>query len=101
MAIPLVGKCFPTAKELLDYLDAIKFGAWSPNPYRGPSFATRKTYSRGTRKVPITDEQWMKNVASHYGNKLGWSAGPQHYPRILCSLILLGDRGPAKPMACR
>ncbi|WP_157784053.1 hypothetical protein [Bradyrhizobium yuanmingense] len=29
-AIPFVGKCFPTAKEFLDYLDTIQFKAWTP-----------------------------------------------------------------------
>lgn len=100
MAIPFVGKCFPTAKAFSDYLDDIRFGAWRPSFVTmhhtgGPSLATWKTYAHGTRKVPITDAQWMKNLAAYYGNELGWSAGPHFFftPDNFCVLSLPEKRG--------
>lgn len=99
-AIPYVGKCFPTAALFLDYLDDIKFGAWRPrfvtmHHTGGPSLATWKSYAHGTRKVPITDAQWMKNLAGYYGNELGWSAGPHFFftPDNFCVLSLPEKRG--------
>lgn len=100
MAIPYVGKCFPTAAAFTAYLDTIKFGAWTPkfitmHHTGGPSLATWKTYAHGARKVPITDEQWMKNLAGYYGNELGWSAGPHFFftPDNFCVLSLPEKKG--------
>jgi hypothetical protein len=100
-AIPFVGKCFPTATEFLDYLEAIKFETpWRPRYVTmhhtgGPSLAQWKTYAHGTRKVPITYAQWMKNLASYYGNELGWSAGPHFFftPDNFCVLSLPDRKG--------
>lgn len=97
-AIPFVGKCFPTAKEFLDYLDTIQFKAWTPrfvtmHHTGGPSLATWRSY--GNRKVPITDAQWMRNLAGYYGNERGWSAGPHFFftPANFCVLSLPEKRG--------
>ena len=97
-SIPFVGKCFPTAKEFLDYLDEVRFGAWRPrfvtiHHTGGPSLATWKSY--GNRKVPITDAQWMRNLAAYYGNERGWSAGPHFFftPDNFCVLSLPEKRG--------
>ena len=97
-AIPLVGKCFPTAAEFLAYVEDIKFGAWRPRYVTmhhtgGPSLATWRTYAN--RKVPITDAQWMKNLAGYYGNEMGWSAGPHFFftPDNFCVLSLPNKRG--------
>lgn len=99
-AIPFVGKCFATAKEFLDYLDTIQFKAWTPrfvtmHHTGGPSLATWKTYAHGNRKVPITDAQWMKNLAGYYGNEMRWSAGPHFFftPDNFCVLSLPDRRG--------
>ncbi|WP_061026281.1 N-acetylmuramoyl-L-alanine amidase [Bradyrhizobium sp. CCH5-F6] len=99
-AISFIGKCFPTAKEFLDYLDTIQFKAWTPrfvtmHHTGGPSLATWKTYAHGNRKVPISDAQWMKNLAAYYGNELGWSAGPHFFftPDNFCVLSLPEKRG--------
>lgn len=107
-AIPFVGKCFHTSKEFLDYLDTIQFKAWKPrfvtmHHTGGPSLATWKTYAHGNRKVPITDAQWMRNLASWYGTpesnggpKGGpWSAGPHFFftPDNFCVLSLPEKRG--------
>jgi len=97
-AIPFVGKCFPTAREFLAYLDDIQFKAWKPRYVTmhhtgGPSLATWRTYAN--RKVPITDAQWMKNLAGYYGNEMGWSAGPHFFftPDNFCVLSLPEKRG--------
>lgn len=99
-AIPFVGKCFPAAKDFMDYLDDIRFGAWRPRYVTmhhtgGPSLATWRTYAHGTRKVPITDAKWMQNLAGYYGNELGWSAGPHFFftPDNFCVLSLPEKRG--------
>lgn len=99
-AIPFVGKCFPAAKEFSEYLDTIRFGSWRPkfvtmHHTGGPSLATWRTYAHGTRKVPITDAQWMKNLAAYYGNEMKWSAGPHFFftPDNFCVLSLPEKRG--------
>lgn len=98
--IPFVGKCFPTADKFSAYLDTIQFGAWRPkfvtmHHTGGPSLATWRTYAHGTRKVPITDEKWMANLASYYGNEMKWSAGPQFFftPDNYCVLSLPNKKG--------
>ncbi|WP_176454481.1 N-acetylmuramoyl-L-alanine amidase [Tardiphaga sp. OK246] len=82
------------------YLDTIKFGAWTPkfitmHHTGGPSLTTWKTYAHGSRKVPITDAQWMKNLAGYYGGEMGWSAGPHFFftPDNFCVLSLPEKRG--------
>ena len=99
-AIPFVGKCFPTADKFSAYLDTIQFSAWRPkfvtmHHTGGPSLATWRTYAHGTRKVPITDEQWMKNLAAYYGNEMKWSAGPHFFftPDNFCVLSLPNKKG--------
>ncbi|MBR1193249.1 N-acetylmuramoyl-L-alanine amidase [Bradyrhizobium sp. AUGA SZCCT0160] len=100
MAIPYVGKCFPTAAAFLAYLETIEFKSWTPkfitmHHTGGPSLATWKTYAHGNRKVPITDAKWMSNLAGYYGNELGWSAGPHFFftPENFCVLSLPEKRG--------
>ena len=70
-AIPIVGKCFATTAEFLAYLEGLKFGAWRPR------FVTmRHTGAPGlkawrdwqTRAEPVSDEQWLKNLADWYPN---------------------------------
>ena len=100
-AIPFVGKCFPTAREFLDYLETIEFkSSWRPDFITmhhtgGPSLATWRTYAHGTRKVPITDARWMANLAGYYCNEIGWSAGPHFFftPDNFCVLSLPEKRG--------
>lgn len=99
-AIPFVGKCFATADKFSDYLDTVQFGAWRPkfitmHHTGGPSLATWRTYAHGTRKVPITDERWMSNLAGYYGNEMKWSSGPHFFftPDNFCVLSLPNKRG--------
>lgn len=107
MAIPFVGKCFATSAEFLDYLDDIKFGAWRPkfvtmHHTGGPSLKDWQGWQ--TRKPkPVTDEQWMKNLASYYGKSKAeggpadgpWRAGPHFFftPTNFCVLSLPDRRG--------
>lgn len=97
-AIPFVGKCFPKAEQFLEYLDTIQFSAWRPkfvtmHHTGSPSLKTWEGY--GKRANPITDEQWMRNLASYYGNEMKWSAGPQFFftPKNFCVLSLPNKRG--------
>ena len=98
-AIPFVGQCYPTARDFLAYLDGIKWeSSWRPrfvtmHHTGSPSLATWKTY--GARKAPISDVQWMRNLAGYYGNEKRWSAGPHFFftPANFCVLSLPGRRG--------
>lgn len=105
MAIPFVGKCFGTAAEFLDYLDDIKFDAWRPkfvtmHHTGGPDLKTWRGWQ--ARPKPITDEQWMKNLASYYGSAPPngpadgpWRSGPHFFftPSHFCVLSLPTARG--------
>lgn len=106
MTIPNAGKCFPTARELLDYLDDITFRAWKPrfvtmHHTGSPSLATWRGYKN--RRVPITDAQWMRNLAEYYGKPQSqggpaggpWSAGPHFFftPDNYCVLSPPDRRG--------
>lgn len=97
MAIPIVGKCFPTAAGFLAYLEALKFGAWRPrfvtmHHTGAPDLATWRGWQ--TRAKPVSDEQWLKNLAGYYGG-LGWSAGPHFFftPNNFCVLSSPTVRG--------
>lgn len=96
--IPYVGACYPTAKDFLAALDKIVFSAWRPqfvtmHHTGGPSLKTWEGY--GNRPKPITDSQWMTNLAGYYGNEMKWSAGPHFFftPKNFCILSLPNKRG--------
>lgn len=97
-AIPYVGACYPTSKDFLSALDKIVFTSWRPlfvtmHHTGGPSLKTWEGYSKRTN--PISDAQWMTNLASYYGNEMKWSAGPHFFftPRNFCILSLPTKRG--------
>lgn len=97
-AIPFVGKCFSTSGAFLAYLDDIKFGAWRPrfvtmHHTGAPNLATWRNWQ--ARAKPVSDEQWMKNLAAYYGNEMGWSAGPHFFftPNNFCVLTPPTGRG--------
>lgn len=97
MAIPIVGKCFDTASEFLDYLDDVKFGAWRPRfvtVHHTGSPDLKIWNGWQTRANPIKDEQWLRNLAQYYGG-LGWSAGPHFFvtPKHICVLSPPDRRG--------
>ncbi len=106
MAIPYIGKCFSTAEQFLDFLDDIKFGAWRPkfvtmHHTGGPDLKTWRSWQ--TRAKPVTDEQWMKNLAEYYGKSKAqggpadgpWRSGPHFFftPSHFCVLSLPAARG--------
>lgn len=105
-AIPIVGKCFPTSAAFLAYLDGVKFGAWRPrfvtmHHSGGPSLKDWRGWQ--TRAKPVTDEQWMKNLASYYGKSKAeggppdgpWRSGPHFFftPNNFCVLSPPTSRG--------
>lgn len=105
MAIPNVGKCFSTSEQFLDYLDGIQFGAWRPrfvtmHHSGGPNLKMWRDWQ--VRAKPVTDEQWMKNLASYYGSPppIGprdgpWRSGPHFFftPKNFCVLSPPTSRG--------
>jgi hypothetical protein len=98
MAIPNVGKCFPTAAGFLSYLRGIKFGAWRPqfvtmHHTGAPDLKTWQGWQ--TRAKPVTDEQWLKNLAKYYGETMKWSSGPHFFftPNNFCVLSPPTARG--------
>lgn len=98
IAIPIVGKCFNTPKDFLAYLDGVTFGAWRPrfvtaHHTGSPDLKVWNGWQK--RAVPVTDEQWLKNLAAYYGNEMGWSAGPHFFftPAHYCVLTPPDRRG--------
>lgn len=93
-----VGKVFPTAQGFLAYLDSIKFTGWKPSyvVVHHTGAPTLKNWQDWqTRKYPVSDAQWLKNLAAYYGNNLGWSSGPQFFftPNNFCVLSPPERRG--------
>jgi len=98
MSIPIVGKCFATSAEFIDYLEGIKFGAWRPrfvtmHHTGAPDLKTWQGWQ--TRKDSVTDEAWLRNLADYYGREMGWSAGPHFFftPQHFCVLSPPDRRG--------
>jgi hypothetical protein len=98
MAIPIVGKCFPTPAGFLAYLEGIQFGAWRPrfvtmHHTGAPDLKTWQGWQ--TRAKPVSDDQWMRNLAKYYGETMGWSAGPHFFftPKNFCVLSPPTARG--------
>lgn len=93
-----VGKCFATSEKFLAYLELISFGPWRPkfvtvHHTASPTLQNWRDWQ--DRKVPVTDEQWLKNLASYYGKELGWSAAPHFFftPKHYCVLSPPERRG--------
>lgn len=74
----IVGKSFqPDAFE--KYVAALKFGAWRPRfvVVHNTGSPNRKVWDGWqTRKPPITDEKWARNLEGYYRDQQHWSAGP-------------------------
>lgn len=88
-AIPHIGKCFPTKEGFLGYLDGLQFGAWRPqyvvvHHCGSPNLKTWNGWQ--TRAKPVTDTQWLENLAVYYGSAppIGPGDGPwQHGPHFM------------------
>lgn len=106
MAIPCVGKCFSTSEEFMAYLETIQFGAWRPkfvtmHHTGGPDLQMWQGWQR--RSPPVTDEQWLLNLASYYGKSKAqggpedgpWRSGPHFFftPSHYCVLSPPTARG--------
>ena len=96
--IPNVGKVFPTAAGFLAYLEALKFDAWRPrfvtmHHTGAPDLKTWQGWQ--TRAKPVSDVQWLKNLAGYYGNTMKWRSGPQFFftPNNFCVLSPPTARG--------
>lgn len=94
--IPNVGGVFATTAEFLKYLDGIKWGVWRPKfvTMHHTGAPDLKTWN-GYQTKGISDKQWLTNLASYYGNKLGWRAGPHFFftPKHFCVLSPPTSRG--------
>jgi hypothetical protein len=96
-SIPIVGRCFETAADFLAYLQGLKFGTWRPkfvtmHHTGAPDLKTWQGWQ--ARAKPVSDEQWMRNLAGYYGS-LGWSSGPHFFitPKHYCVLSDPTKRG--------
>lgn len=97
-AIQIVGSCFSDAGEFLRYLEGVTFNLWRPRfvTVHHTGSPDRALWQRWqTRKPPVTDEQWLRNLAGYYGNEMGWSAGPHFFvtPAHICVLSPPNRRG--------
>ena len=85
-----VGKVFPTAEGFLDYLYTVGKPSWmkfiTAHHTGAPTLKNWQDWQ--TRKNPVSDHQWLTNLAAYYGNSLGWSSGPQFFftPKNFCVL---------------
>jgi len=73
----IVGKSF-TPDEFEKYVRSLKFGLWRPRfvVVHNTSVPDTKTWKQWqTRKPPVTDEKWARNLEAYYKN-LGWSGCP-------------------------
>ena len=73
----IVGKSF-TPEGFAAYVEGLQFGAWRPRfvVVHNTSAPDTKTWQGWqTRKPPISDEQWARNLEGYYKGQ-GWSAGP-------------------------
>src|SRR5215813_194752 len=99
---PIVGKRFsvPQIEEYVADLDLVHA------PFK-PLFVVHHNTGEPTRaqweawnkrKPPISDEQWMQNLAAFYQNK-GWQAGPHLFvvPDAGCVFTPLTHRGTHTP----
>jgi len=93
-----VGKVFSTAAEFLAYLETIRFTGWRPSfvtAHHTGSPTLKNWNDWQTRKLPVTDEQWLQNLARYYGVDLGWSSAPHFFftPKHYCVLFPPDRRG--------
>jgi hypothetical protein len=99
--IKYIGKCFSTVEAFLEFMFSYRMGAWRPayitmHHTGSPDLKTWEGYSKRAR--PISDEQWLANLASYYGSpqydqrgrliKSAWLSGPQFFftPKNFCVL---------------
>lgn len=96
-AIPYVGKLFVSSEQFLSYLESLAFKAWRPQSLTlhhtgAPTLELWKSWQ--VRAKPVTDQQWLMNLAGYYGG-LGWRSGPHFFvtPRHIGVLTPPTERG--------
>lgn len=104
-AIKNVGAVFSTAAEFIAYLESIQFGAWRPrfvtmHHTGAPDLKTWQGWQ--TRAKPVSDLQWLNNLAEYYGSPPPrgpgdgpWRSGPHFMftPAHFCVLSPPTARG--------
>jgi hypothetical protein len=99
---PIVGKKF-TVEEFRQYVSSLDLVHAPFKPLfvvhhntSSPSRAQYDAYAH--RSPPITDEQWLQNLAGYYQG-LGWQAGPHLFivPSGICVFTPLTHRGTHTP----
>src|SRR5262245_24261031 len=83
------GMVFEKVGDFQAYLEDLAWLSWRPrfltlHHCGEPSLRTWQGYQ--VRKPPISDAQWIRNLASYYGNTMGWSSCPHFFvtPRHFC-----------------
>jgi hypothetical protein len=97
----IVGKSFRTPDAFAKYVDGVTFNIWRPRfvVVHNTSAPDLKNYADWqTHKVPVTDEQWARNLKGYYEG-LGWSAGPHLFvtPKSIIVFSPLNARGTHTP----
>lgn len=75
---PIVGKSF-SPNDFEKYIQTLKFNLWRPRfiVVHNTSAPDTKTWQNWqTRKPPISDEQWGRNLVGYYRDQMHWQAGP-------------------------
>lgn len=98
----IVGKVFTSVEQFERYLDELTLADWRPAfvVVHNTSVPSLKTYNAWqTRKPPIQDEQWARNLEGYYKGQ-GWAAGPHLFvtPKSIIAfspLTLPGTHSPA------
>lgn len=103
--IPFDGACYSDPLAFLRHLESIHFNLWRPRfitMHHTGSPDTARWNEWQTRPKPVTDEQWMINLASYYGSGPPdgpadgpWSSGPHFFvtPKHICVLSPPHKRG--------
>ena len=97
----IIGKSFKP-DEFEKYVASLKFNLWRPRfiVVHNTSAPDLKTYANWqTRKVPVTDEQWAKNLVGYYRDQQKWSAGPHLFvtPKSILAFTPLTGPGTHSP----
>jgi len=98
----IIGKSFETVDAFSTYVDSVAFNLWRPrfvvvHNTSAPDLATYAGWQ--TRKVPVTDGQWMLNLQGYYRDQQHWQAGPHLFvtPRSICAFTPLNVPGTHTP----
>jgi hypothetical protein len=102
---PIVGRAF-TKDEFSAYVKGINIPQWPQfvalHNTDAPDLKTYAGYQ--TRKPPVTDQQWLKNLEHNYRDLQHWSAGPHLFivpkERGILAFTPLTARDPLSLVEC-